>query len=71
LITALGLRVRAALTAMADKWEIEPDQPSRASHRMRVFSFRDFDSMAMQLTGEPIVRGNVVQAECRGIKVFK
>ena len=39
--------------------------------RVRIHSFRDFDSMAMRLTGEPIVRGNVVQADRRGVKILK
>jgi hypothetical protein len=38
---------------------------------VRIHSFRDFDSMAMRLTGEPIVRGNVVQADRRGVKILK
>jgi hypothetical protein len=41
-----------------------PNPPERlvkaCGQRLRIYSFRDFDSMAMRLTGEPIVRGRKV-----------
>jgi hypothetical protein len=55
---------------MADKWEIDPE-PTSVVRRAHIYSFRDFDSMAMKLTGEAVVRGNVVQADRRGVKVLR
>ena len=63
-------RLRSALTAMADKWEIDP-APTAVVRRAHIYSFRDFDSMAMKLTGETVVRGNVAQADRRGVKVLR
>ena len=70
IVSWCATRLRAGLTAMADKWEIDPE-PTSVVRRAHIYSFRDFDSMAMKLTGEAVVRGNVVQADRRGVKVLR